>query len=324
MADQHPDTPPAAAPPARPAGPTPSITEAGVYDLPAEAYHADPVVGGSLSNTGAKKLMPPSCPALYRAWADGQLADHSDAMDFGAAAHREVLGIGDDVVVIEGTGKNPNAWATNEDKDAVAAARAAGQRPIKPRDADVIQDMAAALRQHPMAARLLDPGAGQPEQTLVWRDEPSGVWCRALVDHLRPAVPGQRLTLVDYKTAERVDPDSISRALWDYGYYGQAGWYADGAEALGLSTGPPAFVLVVQMKTPPYLVVCAQVHPEAVGWGHARNRKARDLYARCTERGHWPGYADDHVISVTLPPYAKTQLDIRLTAGEFEIEGAVL
>ncbi|MBO0827768.1 MAG: hypothetical protein J2P24_08300 [Streptosporangiales bacterium] len=46
------------------------ITEPGVYNLPAAVYHADPVPGGSLSQSGAKKLLPPSCPALYRYWAD--------------------------------------------------------------------------------------------------------------------------------------------------------------------------------------------------------------------------------------------------------------
>ena len=32
----------------------PGITEPGVYDIPATAYHRDPVVGGSLSSTGAR------------------------------------------------------------------------------------------------------------------------------------------------------------------------------------------------------------------------------------------------------------------------------
>ncbi len=32
------------------------ITVAGVYDIPADVYHADPVEGGSLSSTGARTL----------------------------------------------------------------------------------------------------------------------------------------------------------------------------------------------------------------------------------------------------------------------------
>ena len=33
---------------------------AGVYDIPEDLYHRDPVPGGSLSCSGAKKLLPPS------------------------------------------------------------------------------------------------------------------------------------------------------------------------------------------------------------------------------------------------------------------------
>jgi len=33
------------------------VTAPGVYDIPAEAYHADPVPGGSLSASGARDLL---------------------------------------------------------------------------------------------------------------------------------------------------------------------------------------------------------------------------------------------------------------------------
>jgi hypothetical protein len=301
----------------------PWITEPGVYDLPVWQYHLDPVVGGSLSNSGAKKLMPPSCPALYRAWRDGG-EETSDAFDFGRAAHREVLGAGDAIEIIRGTGKDENSWRTDADKAAVAAARAAGRTPIRPRDAEQVAAMAEALRDHPVAAALLHPDYGRAEQTIVWRDPASGVMCRALLDYLPDSATGQRLVIPDYKTAEKVDPKSISRALWDFAYYGQAAWYREGVERLGLSDGAPAFVLIFQMKTAPYLVVCAQPDPDAIGWGDARNRKARDLFAVCSASGHWPGYADDHVISVQLPQYAINELEAAQTLGHFELEGAPL
>jgi hypothetical protein len=41
------------------------ITQPGVYDLPADVYHADPVppeLGGSLSSSGAKLLLPRPAP----------------------------------------------------------------------------------------------------------------------------------------------------------------------------------------------------------------------------------------------------------------------
>lgn len=299
------------------------ITEPGVYDLPADVYHRDPVAGGSLSSSGARKLLPPSCPALYRAWKDGE-PEHAPHFDFGRAAHRTVLGVGDDIVVIKGTGKDPNAWRTNEDKAAVDAARAAGKTPITPADAELVDAMAAALREHPIAAALLHPSTGRAEQTLVWRDAETGVWCRALVDWLRHPTPGRPLWVVDFKTARTADPDGVAKAVADYGYHKQGAWYCDGAEALGLSAGPPAFLLVVQMKTPPYLVATYQLRPDELDRGRVFNRKALHVYRDCVERDRWPGFADDAVLPLSLPPWAQIQHDAAHFRGDFDPEGATL
>ncbi|MGW9447058.1 hypothetical protein, partial [Bacillus mobilis] len=44
-----------------------AITRPGVYDgIPEAVYHRDPVPGGSLSSSGARKLLAPSCPALFK------------------------------------------------------------------------------------------------------------------------------------------------------------------------------------------------------------------------------------------------------------------
>jgi len=296
----------------------PYITEPGVYSIPVADYLRDPVVGGSLSNSGAKKLMPPSCPALYKAWKDGP-EEHSPAFDFGRAYHARVLGAGEEIVVVDAASWQGKAAQKERDE-----AYAAGHIPILAKDDEVIDAMVPVLRAHPIASALMNPDLGEPEQTLVWRDPESGVMCRALVDFLRKPTPGRRLLVPDLKSARAVDPKSIAKALWEYGYYGQGPWYTDGAEKLGLSAGPPAFVLIFQMKEPPYLVVCAEPDPDAVGWGHARNRKARDLYLHCTERDHWPGYADDEVLKVQLPQYAIYELEAAQTLGHLEPEGAVL
>lgn len=292
------------------------ITRAGIYDIPAAEYHRDPIPGGSLSASGVKKLMPPSCPALFKAWRDGG-SEHKEAFDFGRAAHTRVLGVGDPVVVIDA-----DDWRSARARAQRDEAYEAGHTPILAKDDAVIEAMAAKLREHPIASALLDPDSGKPEQAIVWRDPETGVWCRALVDFLRRPVPGSRYLCPDYKTAAKVDPESIQKALWEYGYYGAAAWYSEAVQAVGLTDEPPAFLLIFQMKTAPYLVVVAQVDPDSVGWGHARNRYARDLYRRCVETDTWPGYADDQVIPVQLPAYATYQLEGALQRGELDPEGA--
>lgn len=290
----------------------PWITEPGVYDLTAEQYHNDPVVGGSLSHSGAKKLLTPSCPAIFKAWRDGG-AEHKEAFDFGRAAHQRVLGVGEPVVVVQA-----EDWRSKAAREARDEAYETGATPILAKDDLTIDAMATALREHPIASALLDPAAGRAEQTLIWRDPDSGLMCRGLIDFLRTPTDGQRLVMPDYKTANEVDPDSIAKAIASYAYHGQGAWYVDGAEELGLSTEHPAFVLIFQRKTAPHLVVCAQVTPEDIGRGHERNRAARHLYRWCTEHDTWPGYADDRVLSVPIPTWEQLRHDGASERGEFE------
>lgn len=298
----------------------PYIDAPGVYDIPVEHYHRDPVVGGSLSSSGARKLLPPSCPALYKAWADGKTSDHAEHFDVGRAAHKEVLGAGEPLVVVDATD-----WRTKAAKAAREKAWADGHTPVLAEQYEQVQAMAAALRAHHVAGPLLDGATGKPEQTLVWHDEATGVTCRALVDWLRHPELSPQFWVVDYKTAASADPDSVSRAIASYGYHKQGAFYSEGVEALGLDAGlGTAFLLIVQMKEPPYLAVTYQLDPEDIGRGHQFNRKARDVYRRCRARDEWPGYADDRVLPISIPTWAAYEHDGAAQRGDFELEGAPL
>jgi hypothetical protein len=291
------------------------ITAPGIYEVAAADYHRDPVQGGSLSSSGVKKLMPPSCPAIFKAWLD-QGEEHQEYFDVGRAAHARVLGVGDPIRVIDA----PD-WKTKAARDERDAAYAAGETPLLAHQDEQIEAMAAKLREHKVASQLLDPAAGEPERTLVAQDPETGVWRRAMVDFLRHPVDGKRLVLVDYKTAKNADPASIGRAVADYAYNGQGAWYADLAKDLGLSSGKdPAFVLIVQMKEPPYLVVCAQIDPYDLARGRIRNRAALHTYRRCMETGEWPGWADDRIVPVEMPMWAQIQFDNAHAAGVYDPE----
>ena len=149
--------------------------EPDVYDIPEAEYHADPVPGGSLSCSGAKKLLPPSCPALFDyERTHGQ--PYKKAFEFGSAAHKLVLGAGPELVVVTGTGKGgPNAWQNDDDKAKAAAVRQRGAIPLKPAEMAEVQAMAAKLREHPIASALLVPEGAKPEQTLIWEEQETGI-----------------------------------------------------------------------------------------------------------------------------------------------------
>lgn len=269
----------------------------GVVDMPAEEYHRH----GALSSSGARRLLPPSCPALFKHERDhGQPTKR--VFEIGTAAHKKVLGVGPKLVLVDS-----ERWDTNKIKERLAEIRAAGDVPLKASEFEQIEAMAKALREHPYAGRLFDPErGGKAEQNLFWTDEKTGVDCRARVDWLPTTSRSGRLILPDYKTADKVDRESIDKALHNFGYGRQAPWYLDAITALGLAERA-AFLFVAQMKTPPYLVTVAEVDAESMQIGRDYNDLARRTFAECTASGRWPGFSDDGPIVAGLPGYARNR-----------------
>lgn len=181
---------------AHPLAPVATITEPGVYDIPDAEYHRDPVEGGSLSSTGARRLLAPSCPAKFR-WYQ-QHPEIKTEYDFGHAAHRAVLGIGAEIAVF-----GYDSWRTKAAKADKEAARAAGLVPMLEPDAEIVAAMADVLRAHEVAGRLFQPGRGVAEQTLVWRDRATGIMRRA------------RLTAIIFMDTETTGL-SLDDDIWEF------------------------------------------------------------------------------------------------------------
>lgn len=272
-----------------------TITKPGVYDIPAEDYHRDPVPGGSLSSSGARKLLAPSCPALYRYEQDNPPAARK-TFEIGHAAHALALGTGPELVLV-----NHEKWNTNAVKAEVAEIRERGAVPLKREEYERLHAMAAKLREHPMASKLLDPDRGRAEQALIWQDDAAGIWRRALVDWL-PGLGNGRPLLVDYKTTTSADPRAIDKTVHNYGYGHQAAWYLDGAIALGYPADT-AFLFIFQEKTAPYLITIAQIEDDALDIARAGNRLAIEIYRDCAATGIWPGYPAE-VHQVSMPAWA--------------------
>lgn len=289
------------------------INTPGVYDIPIDAYIRDPVEGGSLSRSGAKKLLPPSCPAKYRYEIDHPPTETKEQA-LGQIAHRFVLGAGPEVVVVSGPSYAPDEWRTNEAKDAVKEVRESGGLPVRPKHYEQMGEMVAALRKHPLAARLLDPGNGDAEQALIWRDDDHGIWRRALLDLLPVATPG-RMKIPDYKTITSADAESISRAIHSYRYHMQGVWYAEAVVALGLAE-EAELVLVFQEIDPPYLVNVVEMDQPTLDVGRFLVRQAIEVYKDCRARDVWPGYGNGEVEIVGLPPWVERQFETEIGAAD--------
>lgn len=269
---------------------TATMLEPGVYDLPEADYFA---ATHALSASGAKLLLPPSCPAKYRWTIDHPVT--KDVFDFGSAAHKLVLGGGPEIEIIEA-----DSWRTKAAQDKRDYARIAGRIPLLRNDYDRVMRMAEAILRHPLARVLFDPAHGQPERSLFWTDPDTGVPCRARLDWL-PEPRSGRLTIPDYKTTTGAHPDPASKAVGNYGYHIQHAHYTNGAQALGLGDDP-AFVFVFQEKDPPYLINVVQLDDGAIQAGRIAMRAAAEIFRDCTAAGSWPGYPLD-IPALSLPPW---------------------
>lgn len=273
------------------------IDRDGVYDIPADEYHSH----SALSSSGARLLLPPSCPAKFK-WRWDNPQPVKRVFEIGHAAHKTVLGVGPDLVLVDA-----ERWDTKDTKVKVAQIRADGGVPLKQHEFDQVHAMAKALADHPYAGALFNPDrGGKPEQSLFWMDRETDIKCRARLDWLPDTERSGRLIIPDYKSAADCDPESIGTALHNFGYARQAAWYLDAVTALGLAE-QVAFLFVVQEKTPPYLVTVAEVDAESLRIGRAYNQIARRLMRECLINDYWPGYSDEGPVLASLPGWAKNR-----------------
>ena len=278
-----------------------------VDDMPDDVYHNDPVPEGSLSTSGAKLLLPPSTPALFLHRQQHPAVKRE--YDVGHVAHRRMLGVGAEHVVIQRTDRKtkvvddaPNLL-TDSAKAHETQIRAAGKVPILAKDLAAVEAMATALAAHPLAARIFQPDRGVAERSLFWRDPETSVMRRARLDWLlHDRDRHGRVQVVDYKTCDHADNDACAKAVAKHCYHMQADAYCAAADAT--MGGGAVFFFVFQEKAAPYLVNVITLDAEALAVGARLNRTAIRTYAECREADRWPGYAEDNYNVVSLPRWA--------------------
>lgn len=264
----------------------PAIDKPGVYELPAERYHADPCVEPSLNATVGKVLVGQTPlhgrnvhPRL------NPLAERFDssALDLGTVAHTLALGTGRDIVTIDA-----DNYTTKDARAARDAARAEGKTPILARVLDeahcIVSHLEPELKRH----GLLDAWkAGVSERVFIWQDE--GIWCRCMVD--RFAILGNELFIFDYKTAGDIAPEVLQRQIENLGYDLGAAHYTRGGEVLFPDfIGRVRFILLFQEKTAPFSVLPVELDGEAEEIARRKHRAAVQLFKRGLETEYWPSY----------------------------------
>jgi hypothetical protein len=276
------------------------ITEPGLYPgIPEDAYHRDPVPGGSLSVSGAKLLLPPSCPAVYKYNRDhGHRA--SKAQDKGTVVHGLVLGTGAPVRVIDADSYRTKAAQQQRDE-----AIADGCVPVLIAEQTECEAIAAAVLNHDVAGALLD--GIDAEVSMFWQDPEYGIWLRGRMDAMTSAWGFP--CIVDFKTTADCSPEHFAKSAAEFGYHRQDPWYREGlAAALGCHPDEVDFVFVTVQTTAPHLVMVYRLHPDAVELGREQNRIARETYRDCTAASVWPTWSED-IEELPLPAWARRRME---------------
>lgn len=280
--------------------------EDGIYGSVDEAtYHAD---RASLSVSGAKLLVQPSCPAKFR-WKMDNPPETKSVWDFGHVTHRLILGKGSEFVILDPEEHGLKSDGTVADKPAMTTmwknaekdARAQGMIPIHIDDHAKAVAMAQKVLTDPEAAPIF--ASGEAEMSIYATDPVTGIRLRGRVDWINREYHNDGTVLIDdVKTSITANPIELEKRFYDLGYWMQRAWYEDLLILAGLAERVD-FVFTVVEKTEPHIVQNIRYTRAAVEEGRRANREAIDLYARCMETGDWPGYSSD-IVTIGLPAWA--------------------
>ena len=271
------------------------------YQMPNARYQHHP----ALSASRAKKLLPPSTPAhlRYEMRFPRQFDLTASEVRIGSAVHAKLFG-GAKVVVLDEY-KDWRKADARAQRDGILAGE---DVPLLEVENAVAVRMREALVNHPVISQLVAEDRGDPEVSILWTDEETGVDCRARIDWLPRKVPGQRLVVVDLKTtADSAHPGTFTRTAANLDYAFSAGWYLDGIEAIGMDEEPTFLHVVIEQRAP-YLISLDWIDPEDIAKARELTAWTRRRYAQCVATDEWPGYPT-HITKVSMPTWWRIRAD---------------
>ncbi len=267
------------------------VTAAGWYDaIPLLVYHSAEITKEpSVSSSGLRLLWKKSPKHFYAKWPYNPLREvdeeeESDAFTLGRAAHH--LFLGEDNFALEFIERPEKIaglpWQGNrlECRAFLKQMAAAGRTVLKPADIKAIRGMAKSLAAEPHAIDLLQ---GAVEQTLISRDEETGIWLKARPD----VIPSADGIYADLKTTPSVADIDLKKTLNAYAYHQQGALIWEVCELLGMPFD--GFALIFVEKTPPYCVRVIEMPDEDLALGRMQNRAMLRQMKVCMKAGQWPG-----------------------------------
>jgi len=295
----------AAAPPALPG----SAIEPGIYlGISRTIYEDIPAVHATVLKTLVSQS-----PA-HAAWYMREPKD-TEALLFGEAFHTATLepDLFPKRFVLwpdkDAEGKEQRRYGKKWDEFCVANA---GRQPLREKDYDVVLAMSERLHSHPEVQQILKRSPRYQEVVLIWRDDHTGLLCKARADIL---CDDEAPSIVDYKTSANINPWRFAVSAYDFGWHVQAAFYCMGARKLRPDRPLPNFIVPAIEKSGPLDVVVFRLDRPTMRLGWMQAREALDRYIECQKKNSWPGYSDQ-IVDLTAPAWALNRYGIEVPKGE--------
>lgn len=169
---------------------------------------------------------------------------------------------------------------------------------LKRNEYELCCGMRDAARSHPVAGPLLAP-PGEAEKVWLWKDEETGLDCKARTDWWRAAL------LADLKTSADIDRRRFEAAVYRLGYHIQAAHYRAGLAANGITDVPP-FTIVAVESSPPHDVAVFELDDDYLYRGEIDRGELMAQVAACRFSHQYPGRYPEKT-ALSLPAWALTQ-----------------
>ena len=299
------------------------IDKPGIYrDMDSATYFGDPCPEPSLSQSICKVLLersplhakhehPRLRPAITE---DDETEKYDKPKAIGNAAHAIMIGRGKTLEIIKF-----NDFKSGDAKKERDAAYAAGKTPILEKHLAVASDIVASgleqLKRHEDRDAFQN---GSGEVALIWQEEGTGIWCRALVDWLHDDLR----TVDDYKTsAMSMAPHVIGLRAETAGWHIQAAFIERGLDALAPATaGRRRYRFIGQEQDGrPYALTSMHMSEHWLTMGRKKIAAAMAMWHSAIQTGRWPCYPTRAVFPEYPGFRERTWLDRELS-GEFEAD----
>lgn len=262
------------------------------YRLTNEEYH---LCSNAVSSTALKELYYGKNPQLcYQKYIRKSLPFHqTDAMLLGVAAHKAILeprSFKKEFAVFEGKYRRGDKWtefkAENEGKHVLTIAQW-----------DDIKRMREAVMNHKEASSLLS--GGNAEESVFWRDDDTGLLCRARADYNKELPSGSKV-LIDLKTCKSAEPDKFIKDMINLGYPIQEAMYREGFQA-------DAFAFIAVEKGDWNTVEVYELDDIFDQCGYLMYRQALEKWAEYRRSENWPTYRGG-ISTLTCPTWLEAQV----------------